>query len=386
MSCCVGLAAASAAVQPSSGLLIMGGTVIDGTGGPSARADVRIRGDEIVEVGPRLAAVPGERTIDAAGLTVAPGFIDMHSHAAGGIDAHPDAESQIRQGITTAVVGQDGGGTLPVSGFFDDIASAHPAINFAVSVGHGTVRSLVMGADFRRPATPAEIDTMAALVDRGMRDGAIGLSTGLEYDPGFYAEPAEVVALARVAAKYDGLYSSHVRDEENAVLDAWREAIDVGRKAGIRVEISHAKLASKPVWGRADEALGLRRSTVPLVALVAGVTGAVSGYALQWWTVGVAWPLNVGNRPPHSAPAFIPVTFELGVLFAALSIFLGLLFAYFRFPRVHHPVFEVEAFRSASIDALWLSAEVDAAEADGVARELRGLGARQVSIVGEETR
>ena len=120
-----------------------------------------------------------------------------------------------------------------------------------------------------------------------------------------------------------------------------------------------------------------------LLALAAGVTGAVSGYLLQWGTVAYLWPLNVGNRPPHSAPAFIPVTFELGVLFASLSIFLGLLFAYFRFPRVHHPAFEVEAFRSATIDALWLSAEVDAADADAVGAELRGLGARQVSIVAE---
>lgn len=135
-----------------------------------------------------------------------------------------------------------------------------------------------------------------------------------------------------------------------------------------------------------DEALGLRRSTVPLVALGAGVVGAVSGYLLQWGTVSFLWPLNVGNRPPHSPPAFIPVTFELGVLFASLAIFLGLLFAYFRFPRVHHPVFEVEAFRSASIDALWISAEVDAGEADPVAGELRRMGARQVSIVREGTR
>jgi hypothetical protein len=137
-----------------------------------------------------------------------------------------------------------------------------------------------------------------------------------------------------------------------------------------------------PLHG-ADEALGLRRSTVPLVALVAGVVGAVSGYLLQVYVNGIAWPLNVGGRPPHSAPAFIPVTFELGVLFSALAIFLGLLFAYFRFPRVHHPVFEVEAFRSASIDALWLSAEVEGAEAEQVAQELRRLGARQVSVVAE---
>ena len=138
-----------------------------------------------------------------------------------------------------------------------------------------------------------------------------------------------------------------------------------------------------PLHG-AEEALGLPRSTVPLLTLVAGVIGAVSGYVMQWWTVGVDWPLNVGNRPPHSAPAFIPVTFELGVLFASLAVFLGLLFAYFRFPRVHHPVFEVEAFRSASIDGLWLSAAVGRTEADEVAAALRRLGARTVSIVPEE--
>ncbi len=133
-----------------------------------------------------------------------------------------------------------------------------------------------------------------------------------------------------------------------------------------------------------DEALGLKRSTVPLVALVAGVTGAVSGYLLQYGTVALLWPLNVGGRPPHSAPAFIPVTFELGVLFASLAIFLGLLFAYFRFPRVHHPVFELEAFRSASIDALWLSAEVESGTAGAVGEELRRLGARHVSVVEPE--
>ncbi len=134
-----------------------------------------------------------------------------------------------------------------------------------------------------------------------------------------------------------------------------------------------------PIHG-AEEALGLRRSTVPLVALVGGLTGAITGYLLQWYTVGFDWPLNVGNRPPHSPPAFVPVTFELGVLVAALSIFFGLLFAYFAFPRVHHPVFEVEEFRSASIDGLWLSAEAAGDGAD-VAAALRKLGARQVSIV-----
>ncbi|HEX9051621.1 MAG TPA: DUF3341 domain-containing protein [Anaeromyxobacter sp.] len=149
---------------------------------------------------------------------------------------------------------------------------------------------------------------------------------------------------------------------------------------------AHLDLHSPYPLHGAAEALGLRRSTVPLVALAAGVTGAITGYLLQWWTVGIDWPLNVGNRPPHSPPAFIPVTFELGVLFSALAIFGGLLFGYFRFPRVHHPVFEVEAFRSATIDGLWLSAEVEGGEAEAIATELRALGARQVSIVGEALR
>lgn len=172
-----------------------------------------------------------------------------------------------------------------------------------------------------------------------------------------------------------------------AEFEAEAALLEAARRLRTRGEVPvHLDIHSPYPLHGADEALGLRRSTVPLVALVAGVTGAITGYVLQWYTVGVAWPLNVGNRPPHSPPAFIPVTFELGVLFAALSIFLGLLFAYFRFPRVHHPLFEVEAFRSASIDALWLSAEVEGKDADKVAADLRALGARQVSIVAEGLR
>jgi N-acyl-D-amino-acid deacylase len=239
--------------QPG-GILIVNGTVIDGTGGPPRQASVRIRGDRIAEVG-ALDAQPGEQVIDAAGLVVAPGFIDLHSHADRGLEQQPDVESQVRQGITTALVGQDGGSTMPIAEFFERIESARPAINYATSVGHGTVRRLVMGADFTRAATPAEIETMRALVDRGMRDGAVGLSSGLEYDPGFYSEPSELVELAKAAAAHGGFYSSHVRDEENEVFDAWREAIDVGRRAKLPVHISHMKLASMPVWGRAAEAL-----------------------------------------------------------------------------------------------------------------------------------
>jgi len=137
-----------------------------------------------------------------------------------------------------------------------------------------------------------------------------------------------------------------------------------------------------PLHG-ADEALGLKRSVVPRIALTAGIIGAVTGYFIQWYMVAYDFPINVGGRPPHSAPAFIPVTFELGVLFSALAIFLGL-FALWGMPRLHHPVFEVEGFRSATVDGLWLSAAVEAGGADGLAGQLRSLGARTVEIVPEE--
>jgi N-acyl-D-amino-acid deacylase len=172
----------------STGILIRNGLVIDGSGGPERRADVRIADDEITEIAPSLTPRDGERVLDARGNVVAPGFIDTHSHADRGIEDTPDAASQVRQGITTAIVGQDGGGELPVSDFLDEIDRIKPSINYATTVGHGTVRGVVMGADFKRAATPAEIETMKALVDRGMKDGALGLSSGLEYDPGFYAK------------------------------------------------------------------------------------------------------------------------------------------------------------------------------------------------------
>ena len=258
--------------QPAepSGLLIKNAQLIDGTGAAARRADVRVAGDAITEVGSGLAARPNERVIDAPGKVVAPGFIDMHSHADRGMDDTPDVATQVMQGITTAVVGQDGGSELPIVDFYERLARVKPAINYATSVGHGTVRKLVMGGDYKRAATAAEIETMKVLVDRGMRDGAIGLSSGLEYDPGFYSTTDELVALGSVVAKYGGIYSSHVRNENEGAFDAWREAIEVGRRNNIPVEISHIKLAVKPAWGRAAEGLKIleaaRREGVKVMA------------------------------------------------------------------------------------------------------------------------
>ena len=252
------------------GILIQHAQLIDGTGAPARRADVRVAGDAIVAVADSLSPQSGERVIDAAGRVLAPGFIDMHSHADRGVDEMPDASTQVLQGITTAVVGQDGGSELPIADFFERLVRVHPAINYATAVGHGTVRKAVMGGDYKRTATAAEIDTMKALVDRGMQDGAIGLSSGLEYDPGFYSTTDELVALGAVVAKYGGYYMSHVRNENEGAFAAWREAIEIGRRNRIPVEISHIKLGVKPVWGRAADGLKIledaRRDGVKVMA------------------------------------------------------------------------------------------------------------------------
>lgn len=270
---------ASAQQAAPKSILIRGGTLIDGTGSPPRNADVRVERDHITAVAPSLTPKSGERVIDATGLTVAPGFIDLHSHADRGIERMPLAESQVRQGITTSIVGQDGSSALPVSSFLDDIDRLHPAINFATMIGHGTVRAAVMGDDYRRAATPAEVATMQALVERGMKDGAVGLSSGVEYDPGFFARPSEIIALAKVIRPYGGVYSSHVRDEEDEVFSAWKEVIALGRAAGVKVNVSHAKLASRPVWGKSAAALAMLDS-----AARSGVQVSADWYPYTYWS------------------------------------------------------------------------------------------------------
>jgi N-acyl-D-amino-acid deacylase len=278
-SCAATLRAVPQPTQsPGGALLIVNGTLVDGTGAPPRRADVRVANGAIVAVAPSLTPAAGDTVIDAAGLVVAPGFIDLHSHASRGLDERPDAESQIRQGITTVIVGQDGSSELPVDTFLERVARLRPALNVATLVGAGTVRRLVMGGDFRRAATPREIETMQVLVARAMRDGALGLSSGLEYDPGFFATPDELVALASVAAEHGGFYASHVRDEEHEVFGAWREALDVGRRAGVPVLISHIKLGVKAMWGRAAEGLRLLDD-----AERAGVRVMADWYPYTFW-------------------------------------------------------------------------------------------------------
>ncbi len=189
--CAAGLAAGSLLATEPESWLIVGARVADGTGKPSIAQDVRIQGDRILEVG-RLTPAPGERVVDGKGLVLSPGFIDVHNHSEDGLVTDPLAETQVSQGITTLVLGPDGGSPWPIAEYLQARRDSPPAVNVMTMVGHATVRELVMGKDFRRQATPGEIAKMAALVEQGMREGAAGLSSGLEYDVGSYASTEEL--------------------------------------------------------------------------------------------------------------------------------------------------------------------------------------------------
>ena len=240
--------------QENYSVLIAGGTVIDGTGAKRRRADVRIFAGKITAIG-ILKPEQGERVIPAKGLIVAPGFLDAHSHADGGLLEDPDAETQIRQGITTAVVGQDGGSNFPLQTWFDSVAAKGVALNLASFVGYGTVRKQVMESDFKQLATAEQIAKMQALVAQEMEAGALGLSSGLEYVPDRYGNTAELIACAKIAGKYGGLYISHVRNEDNSALEAFRELIHIAEEGHLPAQISHIKLGSASVWGQSKNVL-----------------------------------------------------------------------------------------------------------------------------------
>jgi N-acyl-D-amino-acid deacylase len=232
--------------------VILNAQVADGTGKPLHKANVRIVADRIADVG-NFKPKTNEHTIDARGLVFAPGFIDIHNHSTEGLESDPLAESQIAQGITTVILGADGDSPWPIGTWLDARRKNPPSLNLALMVGHATVREQVMGRDFKRPATEAEVAKMAQLVDQAMREGAIGLSSGLEYEIGSYSTTDEVVATSRAAAKLGGFYMTHIRDEADKSFDALNEEIAIGERAHIPVEHSHIKLGTVGVWNKAPE-------------------------------------------------------------------------------------------------------------------------------------
>ena len=288
-----GCSARTGAAPVERTVLITNARVIDGTGSPARGASVRIRGDRILAVGD-LRQEPGDSVVDAGGLTLAPGFIDTHSHHDRGLDIDRSAIAVVNQGVTTVIVGQDGGSHIPLAGFFAGFEARPAAINVASYVGHGSVRDSVVGADFKRHATPTEVDRMRAIVAAEMSAGALGLSSGLEYDPGIYSEPSEVLALARVAADSGGRYISHMRSEDRELFQAVDELINIGRVNHMPVQISHAKLAMRSIWGQAPRLIAKLDS-----ARASGVDVTMDVYPYQFWqsTLTVLYPArDFANR------------------------------------------------------------------------------------------
>ncbi|HEX9755256.1 MAG TPA: D-aminoacylase [Gemmatimonadales bacterium] len=251
------------------GLVIANVTVYDGSGAPGFPASVRIVGDRIEAVG-EVRSRETDWFVDGTGLALAPGFIDTHSHADRGIFEERGALAAVSQGITTVVVGQDGGSPYPLAEYFGRLDSTPAAVNVASLAGHGTLRELVMGEDTHRTATAAEVDSMGALLRQELGAGALGLSTGLEYEPGIYSSYEEVVSLARLAADSGGGYVSHIRSEDRAFWEAVDEIIRIGRDARLPVHISHLKLAMRSLWGLGDSLIAVldraRASGVELTA------------------------------------------------------------------------------------------------------------------------
>lgn len=279
-------------------VLIKDGFIVDGLRSPWRRADVGIYEGRIARIG-RIPASKADLVINAEGLTVAPGFIDMHSHSDITALIYPEAESKVYQGVTTEVVGNCGLSPAPVNRgnlpllkqyldsflwgvseylpwtwttlkeYYREVESQGVSVNIAPLVGHGAVRIAVMGFEARRPGRD-ELNDMKVLVRQAMEDGAFGMSTGLTYPPGVFAETDELVELAKVVGEYGGIYASHIRGEGATIREAIEEAIRIGREAKVSIEISHIRIMGGGNWGRSSEVIGVieeaRRSGVDVTA------------------------------------------------------------------------------------------------------------------------
>lgn len=236
-------------------LIISGGKVVDGSGNPWYHADIAIKNDRIAEIG-QLSNHEAKRVIDAHGLVVAPGFIDPHTHALRGIFEVPNAESALLQGVTTLTEGNDGSSPYPIDRHYADIDNLRISPNWAVFVGQGTIRQRVIGFGLRK-ATPDEMERMKQMVRDAMEQGALGISTGLFYVPGSFTSTEEVIELSKVAAEYNGIYISHIREEAAQLIDSVQETIRIGEEANIPVQITHHKVIGVENWGASIESLRL---------------------------------------------------------------------------------------------------------------------------------
>jgi len=243
------------AQTPAFDLVIAGGRIVDGAGNPWYYGDVGIKGDSIAAIG-NLSRAAATRRLDATGMVVAPGFIDIHTHARRGIFLDPAATNYIRQGVTTLMEGPDGSSPLPIAPFLEKVGAAHIAPNFGTFAGQGSIRQAVMGL-VNRPATPEEIEKMRQITRQAMLDGAFGVTTGLFYVPGNFTPTEEVIEIEKVAGAMGGMHHSHMRDEAAGVLDSVRETIRIGEEGHMPTQVTHHKIIGKENWGKSVETIKL---------------------------------------------------------------------------------------------------------------------------------
>jgi len=249
----IGLLLQAQAAQPD--ILIRNGTIVDGSGNPWYYGDLAIKGDTIVAIG-HLDGATAPLVIDAKRRVVAPGFIDIHTHARRGIFQDPAAQNYIRQGVTTLMEGNDGSSPLPLAPFLERLAKTPLGVNFGSFAGQGSIRQQVLGLENRK-ATPEEIDKMRALTEQAMRDGAFGLSTGLFYVPGNFTPTEEVIELAKVAGRFGGMHISHMRDEAAGVVESVAETIRIGEEGHLPTQVTHHKIIGTSNWGKSAATLKL---------------------------------------------------------------------------------------------------------------------------------
>lgn len=240
--------------QKSAEIVIRNARIIDGTGNPWFAGDILLSHGKIERIAPPGEGI-GERVIDAKGLIVAPGFIDIHTHLDGPEYANPEAGNYIYDGVTTVITGNCGSSRLNIGDYRKRLDSLQLSVNVGTLIGHSTLRRTVVGRYSSEAASEEQMREMERLLERAMLDGAFGLSTGLIYIPGTYASTEEVVRLAKVSARYDGIYATHMRDEADLITEAISEALHIGRVSGCRVQLSHLKLYGHNNWGRSNEIL-----------------------------------------------------------------------------------------------------------------------------------
>lgn len=288
------------AFPQSYDILITNGRIVDGTGNPWFYADVAIKDGRIAAVG-RLTGT-AKKVIDARRQIVAPGFIDVHTHIEGNELRVPTAPNFIMDGVTSVVTGNCGGSNTEIAKYFRQLDSVRTSINVATLIGHNSVRRAVMGESRRNP-TSDEQRRMEEVVETAMREGAVGLSTGLIYTPGTYSKTPEVIGLAKAAARHGGVYASHIRDEENGMTEAVEEAINIGRQASMPVQISHFKVTYKPNWGRSTAVVTqveeARRSGIdvtvdqyPYIASSTTLNTRLPSWAFSGGTDSLMWRLD----------------------------------------------------------------------------------------------